>query len=420
MNLNILILAVSCLGFGISGFLLGKRSGIASYESKASYLLRKTDPMLANRPGAAGTTTPQKPTKTGIRPIQTTANPSTKSIQTRLLEMENILRNGNTLQRSRAMLSWINTLELNEFKQAVEHFRTLGLSNETLTEYNMLLSAWAEMDPVAALEHMNESNAEQDATDTVLAAWASRDPDAAIRWATANHNGQDANPYIAGIIRGLAATDPERATAILQEMPFSKERGEALTAIMPHVLQLGPEKAREWIANLTDEKLRDGATARFAKEMAKQNPAETASWLLANLGENSTRSVDEVYQEWAKTDPAAALSSFESLPPGEAQRRALGGLVQTQSREDPAAAANLMNQYPEIRDERMIRRFIWNTFRENPALAINQIASLEDERRRNQSYSRLFEMWQGRDPQAANQWLETANLPEQVRSNLTK
>ncbi len=415
MNTNILILALSCIVFGLGGFFLGKRTNDNSQDTKADYLLRKTESMLAGE-GAAQNQEAQ--TKNGKRPLQSTQTSSTRSLEARLAEMEDIARSGNALQRSRAMLAWIDTLELREFQQAVEHFQSLGLSDPTNGEYNMLLSAWAELDPVAALTHMKESDADQAATDTVLSAWASRDPEAALRWATANHDGEGANPYISGIIRGLAATDPARATAILEDMPFSRERGEALAAMMPHVLQLGPDEAKAWIANLTDEQLRDGAIGRFAEEMAKQNPAETATWLLANLGDTSTRSVDEVYEEWAKIDAPAALSSFEKMAPGEAQRRALSGLVRIQAQSDPVEAAALMNQYPEVRDDGTIRRFIWSTFERNPELAINQVGNMGEERRQVRSYTRLIEIWQRNDAQAANKWLETADLPNKVRENL--
>lgn len=415
MNTNILILALSCIVFGLGGFFLGKRTNDNSQDTKADYLLRKTESMLAGE-GAAQNQEAQ--TKNGKRPLQSTQTSSTRSLEARLAEMEDIARSGNALQRSRAMLAWIDTLELPEFQQAVEHFQSLGLSDPTNGEYNMLLSAWAELDPVAALTHMKESDADQAATDTVLSAWASRDPEAALRWATANHDGEGANPYISGIIRGLAATDPARATAILEDMPFSRERGEALAAMMPHVLQLGPDEAKAWIANLTDEQLRDGAIGRFAEEMAKQNPAETATWLLANLGDTSTRSVDEVYEEWAKIDAPAALSSFEKMAPGEAQRRALSGLVRIQAQSDPVEAAALMNQYPEVRDDGTIRRFIWSTFERNPELAINQVGNMSGERRQVRSYTRLIEIWQRNDAQAANKWLETADLPNKVRENL--
>jgi len=256
------------------------------------------------------------------------------------------------------------------------------------------------------------------ATGTVLAAWASRDPESAIAWAEANHEGDDANPYMVGIIRSIAATNPTRATELLQKMPFSNERGEALTAMIPHLLKMGSESAKQWISALSDERLRDGATARFAEEMAKTDPAGTASWLLANLGEASTRSVDEVFGEWAKTDKAAAMDSFGKLPEGDARTRALRGLVMNEAGNDPQAAATLMNTYPADVDDRLVLHFVWNSFDKAPEIALNQVSKIRDQDMQSRMYSRALGSWLEDDKPAAQSWINSANLPETVLRSL--
>jgi hypothetical protein len=246
------------------------------------------------------------------------------------------------------------------------------------------------------------------ATSTVLTAWAGRDPEAAIVWAKSNHEGEEANPYMVGIIRSLAANDPTRATQLLQELPFSGERGEALGTMIPHLIKLGPEAAKGWIASLTDERLRDGAT----------DPAGTASWLLSNLGESSTRVVDEVFAEWAKKDKGAAMSSFQKLPEGDARSRALRGLVTVEARTDPQAAANLMNSHPADVDDRMVMHFVWNAFDKAPDVAANQIGRIGEGEMQNRMYSRTLDAWLDRDQPAAQRWIDSANLPEPVLKSL--
>jgi len=183
-------------------------------------------------------------------------------------------------------------------------------------------------------------------------------------------------------------------------------------------MRMGAESAKGWIAGLGDEKLRDGATARFAETMAKDDPAGTASWLLANLGDASTRSVDEVFEEWAKTDMPAAKSSFEKLPGGDARSRALRGMVTMEARENPQAAANLMNSYPADVDDRMVQHFIWNSFDKAPGVAVNQIGLMEDGGNRDRMYQRALEAWLDRDKQAARTWIASANLPENVLKSI--
>lgn len=416
MKWNYTSVGAACFAVGLAGFVVGKISRSESSPTEADILLSRADQvagerMTGNRSGEALNET-----------IRARFNESSAegSFDERLANMEDIIRGENALDRGRAMLSWIDSLAPEEFEAAVDRFRSLGLTEARMGEYAMLLTAWAELDPTSALAYTKENTRGGMATSTVLTAWASRDPESAIAWAKTNHEGDDANPYMAGIIRGLAETNPARATELLQELPFSRERGEAIGAMMPHLIKMGAESAKGWIASLADERLRDGATARFAETLAKEDPEGTATWLLANLGDASTRSVDEVFEEWAKTDMASAKNSFEQLPEGSARSRALRGLVNIEARENPQAAADLMNQYPGDIDDRMVQNFIWRSFDKAPELAVNQIGLMENNGRQGRMYERTLEAWLEKDQQAAQAWIASANLPENVLRRISR
>lgn len=416
MKWNYTSVGAACLAVGIGGFVAGKISHTDSAPTETDKLLSRADQvagerMTGSRGGDARSASARSRTGGESR--------SDSSFDDRLAGMEDIIRGENALDRGRAMLSWIDSLAPEEFESAVERFRSLGLTEARMGEYAMLLTAWAELDPTAALAYTQEKTRGGMATGTVLTAWASRDPEAAIAWAKSNHEGDDPNPYMTGIIRGLVATNPTRATELLQDLPFSRERGDALGAMMPHLMQMGTESAKSWIAGLTDERLRDGAIARFAETMAKDDPAGTATWLLANLGNASTRSVDEVFGEWAKKDLSAAKSSFETIPEGDARSRALRGLVTVQAQEDPQAAANFMNSYPNDVDDRMVQHFIWNSFDKAPEVAVNQIGMMENGGRQDRMYERALDAWLDRDQAAAQNWINSATLSEGVLKSLS-
>lgn len=417
MKWNATSVTAACLAVGLGGFVAGKLTGGSGSSGEADGLLERAQ-QVSNERTSSSRDGGSSRRDTASRTSRTGGERSTATMDERLTKMEQIVRGENALDRSRAMLSWIDSLAPSEFEAAVARFRSLGLTEERMGEYAMLLTAWAQIDPTAALAYTTENTRGGIATGTVLAAWASRDPESAIAWAEANHEGEEANPYMIGIIRSLAATNPTRATELLQGLPFSSERGEALQAMIPHLLKGGADAAKTWIAGLSDERLRDGATARFAEEMAKTDPAGTASWLLANLGDASTRSVDEVFEEWAKTDRAAALASFANLPEGAARSRALRGLVTIEARTDPQAAAALMNRHPTDVDDRMVLHFVWNSFDKAPDIAASQIGLIEDQDRRNRMYERALDAWLDRDANAAQSWIDSANLPEPVLRSL--
>ncbi len=325
-----------------------------------------------------------------------------------------ILSNENPLERNRALLAFIDQLGPGDFKQAIADLRKLDLSDSREGEYLLLLSAWAEADPLAALAYADQETDDEFASQTILTTWASKDPEAAILWAQSNHEGSDANPYLSGIIRSLAASDPIRATELLATMPKSTERGDALDFFLPHLIQQGSVATQTWIAGLADEALRNGAMLRVASDLAVTDPAGTAAWLLANPSQATDRRIDDVYGTWASQDQAAALSSFAALPAGEARSDALRGLVSATAATNPQAAVTLMDRFPTDVTDRVVQNFIWQSYDTDPTIAASQISRIQDEHGREQMYRRVLSNWIDTDPAIAQAWIQANPVPQTV------
>jgi len=335
-------------------------------------------------------------------------------IAEKLQKMEAIMRGENPLDRSRALLALIDQLAPGEFEDVVAQFRALGITQNRLGEYSMLLSAWAKVDPFAALEYARNNTQGGYASSTILASWASMDPDAALRWAETNFDGTGANPFLTGVIRGIAETDPARATELLKGMPFSEQRGEALVGMMQHILKQGPEASRNWIMALDDDRLREGAVMRMAEPLADIDPQGTADWLVKNPGEASNRRLDDVYERWAGKDLDAALASINNLPTGPQKTNALGGVVSREASNDPKAALALLDRYPNDVDDGVVRDFVRRAADKEPEMAANTISRINDEGQRNNAYQRMLWRWLETDMPKAQAFVQAHPLPEQV------
>lgn len=349
--------------------------------------------------------------------------PETKKQETpkeRLARLESIVRGENSLDRNRALLAYIDQLGPGDFEEAVASFRALGITESRMGEYSLLLTAWAQVDPTSALAYAKENTRNSFAQDTILATWATTDPDAAIRWAQANFDGDGANPYLPGIIRGLAGTDPAKATELLASMPRGEERGRGLDFILPHLLQQGTAETQAWITAIKDDVLRNGAMMRVAEDLAATDPAGTAAWLLSHPGEATQRRMDDVYGVWASKDLGAALNSFVALPAGADRSNALRGVVSSMATQDPKAAVGLMDQYPTDVNDRVVQNLVWHSFGTDPAIAATQIARISDPGERENMYRRTLDAWLDRDPAAAQAWLQTNPVPESVQSHLNR
>lgn len=336
------------------------------------------------------------------------------------MKLESILRNESALDRNRALLAFIDQLAPEDFPEAIEHFRGLGLGDNRNGDLGLLLSAWAKSDPLTAITYARENLRGGFATNTILTTWATNDPESAIQWATANHEGEGGNRFFAGIIRGLASSDPARATDLLTSMPRGDERGEALQEMVPHVLQGGPDAAQTWVSKIDDEVLRNSLMHQMAEPMADKDPKSTAEWLLANPGEASTRRSDEVFERWAEKDPQAALASFAALPAGEFRTKALEGIVGKIAEQDPKAAAAMLDRYPNDVTEDVVQSVVWDSLQNDPVTAVNQIARLTDEGQRDRMYSRALGRWMEQDPGGAGSWLQQNPVSENVMNRLAR
>ena len=394
---------------GAAGFMIGRNSKPDSTTTP------EDSESLAARPSRASQAPSSESTREGTtRESRKSSRPSMQTAAARLARIENIMRGENPLDRNRALLAFIDQINPEDFQEVIEGFRGLGITQDRFGEYSMLLSAWAKNDPLAALSYAREKTGGAFATNTILTTWASMDPQSAIRWAEANHTGESANPFMTGIIRGIAGSNPELATSLLTSMPRSRERGEALDAVMPYLLAQGGDSARAWIDNINDPVLRNGAMERMAGRMAAIDPAGTVSWLIANPGEATQRRMDDVYHSWVRQDERAAMASLETLPSGENRTNALRGILNSMGQNDPAKAVSIMDRYPSDLNDRVVQDFVWNSYNSNPTIAINQISRISNTESRDRMYRHTLRRWLEREPTAARAWINSNPVPQTV------
>lgn len=345
---------------------------------------------------------------------RTRSSAPSSSPQDPVARMEAIMAEANPLERTESWLRFVKDLDAGEIEEVVASFRAKDLARGHLSEYAMLLGAWAKQDPYAALDYASENTGTPFARQTILTSWATTDPMAAMEWAKSNHEGEEANPWMVGVIRGVAAANPALATELLTQMPYSRERGQALSAMQGHILKQGAEAARAWAMAIPDERLRAGATARIAESLARTDPKGTADWLLANPGEGSTRAIASVMASLAQSNPQQAMDYVQGIADEELRQSAFAGVSRELSSSDPQAAARLLEANPALATDDVREQFVWNAGREDPAMAAAAIQNIEDPSRQNRTYGRFLGRWLRDDSQAATQWMSQNPIPERV------
>ena len=335
-------------------------------------------------------------------------------------QIEDIFSQNDPLDRTRSWVEFIDGLSSDEFPDVLAAFQGNGITRERMGEYALLLNAWGKLDPLAALDYTTANTTTPFASQTVLATWARNDPEAAIAWAQNNYKGDGANPWIVGVIRGIAGNDPARATELMNSLPYSRERGEALAAILPAVIDMGPEDARKWIDAIPDERLRTGAMDRIVEKLAAVDPQGTLDWMLATPGRTTDRKMDNVFSLWVRHNEKAAIESYQQLPPGKERSNALRGIINAMADKDPQVAAKFLDSNSDDATDHVYEQFAWNTFHKNPAFAVTYIGRIQNKAMRNNMYSRTLYAWMRRDESAAFAWIQSNQLPLPVIKRLEK
>jgi hypothetical protein len=322
------------------------------------------------------------------------------------------------VSRVQGFLALVDSLGPNEFLDVVKDFRTTGLQGDTRrTEYAILLHAWGQTDPQGALAYTIENTGTNFARQTVLSSWASYDPDGALAFAEANHTGDEANPLLVGVIQGLARDDMNRATSLLQTLPRSRERGDALNSLVPLLLADGVDSAVTWSNAISDETLRSGALTYIARDLSSSDPSKAAE-LVLNVSDQEAkiRAIDDIAESWAEQDLDAAIAFTEGLEP-ELQAEAAEGVVGELASKDPQEASRWMETLAAngTNLDPAIRSFVWNSFSKEPELAADWVGQMSSQRDSERTYHHILGRWMGNDPEAARAWMSNTELPESIQ-----
>lgn len=360
---------------------------------------------------------------------------SSSSSQDTIERMQEIINNPDPLERAAQWVRFVKGLSPDEIRDVVisfrgmglmededdftSHYRMEGFENGNLSEYGILLSAWAKHDPIGALNSTKNTGYEF-ARQTILTSWASVDPAGAMRWAEDNHEGDDANPWMVGVIRGIAANDLARASELMSAMPFSGARNEALEFVVRHHLKQGPEAAREWALGIEDENLRAGAISGIADNLSRSDPQGAADWLLASPDKSSKWAMNNVMERMAKQDLQTALSYFQSITDSSFKGFALEGLTEQLARKDMQTALELMDANQDLVSADVAYGFIDGAGYKDHALTFDILSRIQNAEQRNGCYYKHLMVWMREDMDGALNWVNQTDLPEALKGDMYK
>jgi len=332
-------------------------------------------------------------------------------------DLQSVLDSASRLERTQKLLAFLDRLPTEQFAEVYAELANSPQADLRGSERSLILQAWAERDPGAAIAYIQDNEGNDWERETVLGTWATSDPQGAIAWALAAEDEGRINNWVLGAMRGVAATNPELARDFLVSMEAGETRERSLRDIQRYVTQFGYDYAESWITGISDGDLQNQAARRLADNLAELDPAKAGSWNASIADTNTRRDVSEtVADRWARQDLASARDWVERLPE-DTRTEAAEGVARHYARQDPAAAAEWLaglGSNPDLDGAKRV--LIEESFRRDPQTSLEFVANLADERARQGYYSRYLRDWMRRDEAAARSWTE-ANagvLPERV------
>jgi hypothetical protein len=332
-----------------------------------------------------------------------------------------IVRIADPLERQTALMELLARLGPGELAAVAEQYRNLDHFGDSQGEYDLIMRGWAKADPLAALAFAEKLPDGRRDTSTILASWAGADAAAAERWALDHHTGDGPNPYMAAVIRGIAAYDLAHASQLAQTMPASRERNAAVDSITRALLMQGAEAAMAFPASIPDAALRAGFVAAIADRLAAKDPAQAAKWLVTSADADSQKSAARsVAQALAKSDPAAATAWLRKLQP-DAQAAAARGIIPVMSSTDIAKTASWASSLAGIPGyDGVVEEFVWSCDYRAPEQSAAWIQGVANPEQRRHLYYAMLGEWAKRDAGAVKAWVSNNTVPADVLRRFTR
>ncbi|MDB6079323.1 MAG: hypothetical protein JWO82_3070 [Akkermansiaceae bacterium] len=335
-------------------------------------------------------------------------------------DLQAIMESASRLERTQKLLAFLDRLPTDQFGDVYGSMRDMPGANLHGSERSLILQAWAERDPLAAVGFLQQKGADDWERETAVSTWASKDPESAFAWALAAPDEGKVNNWQLGAARGIAATNPELARDYLTKME-GDTRDRALGAMQPYVMQYGFDYATNWISGVGDGGLRGRAENLMARDLTNLDPARAGQWNAAITDVNTRRDVSETVSDaWARTDLNSAKAWVESLPQNT-KTEAAEGVARQYAQQDPQQAAKWLaglGNDPDLDGARRI--FVEESYGKSPQASLDFVSNISDAKAREGYYWREVSRWMKDDATSARTWIaKNSNvLPPQLVQRL--
>jgi hypothetical protein len=351
--------------------------------------------------------------------------------------LEAALREENLLVRSQMLGQFLDTLGPANLEDALEvlHANRVGVTDQ---ELRVFMLAWGRFDAPGAFQWAQAQDSDWSGRlkNAALYGWGFRDPHAAVAELETlpPSGGRQGSPLLTELMSGWRVNgDVDGLTAYLISMPSVRQRETITSHLLAQIGKAGPEAVIAW-ANAIPENAPRGfkriAFNRGVGAVAKVDPRLGASWFEENREKGfSEGSLGVIARRWIDHhQPADLFVWLGGLPPlpGEAfdgeRSGATGQAMKWWLRRDSDAALAWLDAQDPIPPEYdpAIASLAQFLVKKTPDVSVYWADRIQDPELRSSTLIKSLGRWRRRDPAAADEWIATADLTDEVREQALK
>ena len=368
-------------------------------------------------------------------------------------------------EQAKAIEGSLWNLTQSDIQETVTLIESFKPSAQTANLYANLVSNWAQSDPDAAqrwVKQLPPGSARQSAQSSLLNRLAQSDPAKAIEFLEGETITDQNRNQVTQVAASLARNDPDAAFAWLDSLEVTGSAHKELitNTISQLAYQDGP-KAASYALTIEDKSTRKNAIANLIRGWGNQDREAAKTWIDTHLtSEERLGAYDGLlssisYQEplgakalleevsqgltpeemkthfkgklaevagnWARNDPNAAAAWAQTQPEGDERSRMVASVVGQWAEFDSTGAANFVLTLAEGKErDGAIKNLVSDLRQWEPESAFLWANSISDGDQRKRQIRNAVNSWSESDPVAAREAVLTADIPEEVRTNMLK
>ncbi|MBW1810498.1 MAG: hypothetical protein JRJ87_20035 [Deltaproteobacteria bacterium] len=320
-----------------------------------------------------------------------------------------------------------------------------------------VVSAWARNDLEGAMDWIGDmppSDATRQTRMTAVFSCGTQDPQAAVELIMQTTPPDESAELVQMLLPQWGLKDFEGAMGWAKNLPSGQVRDDALGTLGIQMAYQNPEKALDLATELPSEAARNNVISMAIDTWSLTDP-QAAADSLDRLPDSTSRmsALHSLVRNWAAKDPERAAEYVDSLSNDEERGQAAASLVQSLSFSQPDKAAELMARYPEHVDSWVVEDIIatWQvqnkplseintwienlpesslqndaiasfadlTYADDPQAALGMLSSITDEKIRENMIFELADMWMMDNEEQALAWIQDADIPKNIKDELT-